>query len=182
MENATKPKYTLDIRTPATAVGLLLLALAVVIRCVYFAVHGGSAAHLTVHLLLPILAAGVFFAVVLTCRSAEYTALGVLFGVVFFIIKSLTFASRLHTILCIILYLTVLGLYSATVFGLLPTKKLLYPLFGLPLLYHVFVEDLQLYVFSEPPVPYFEWLPEISVLLIMAGLLCVSLGLERRKL
>jgi hypothetical protein len=42
------------------------------------------------------------------------------------------------------------------------------------------VEDLQLYVFAEPPVPYFEWLPEISVLLIMAGLLCVSLGLERR--
>ena len=182
MENTTKPKYTLDIRTPVTAVGLLLLALAVVIRCVYFAVHGGTLGHLTVHLLLPILAAAVFFAVVMTRRPAEYTALGVLFGVVFFIIKSLTFVSRLHTILCIILYLTVLGLYSATVFGLLPTKKLLYPLFGLPLLYHIFVEDMQLYVFAEPPVPYFEWLPEISVLLIMAGLLCVSLGLERRKL
>jgi len=173
-------KYSLTIKNKYTALGLGMMALAVVIRCVYFAVHGGTLGHLTVHLLLPILAAAVFFAVVLTRRPAEYTALGVLFGVVFFIIKSLTFASRLHTILCIILYLTVLGLYSATVFGLLPTKKLLYPLFGLPLLYHIFVEDLQLYVFAEPPVPYFEWLPEISVLLIMAGLLCVSLGLERR--
>ena len=38
---------------------------------------------------------------------------------------------------------------------------------------------MQLYVFAEPPVPYFEWLPEISVLLIMAGLLCISMGLER---
>ena len=103
-----------------------------------------------------------------------------LFGVVFFIIKAFTFASKLHTILCVILYITVLSLYSATVFGKIKTKKLLYPLFGLPLLYHICVEDMQLYVFAEPVVPYFEWLPEISVLLIMAGLLNVSLGLEER--
>lgn len=172
--------YILNIKNKFTALGLAMMALAVVIRCVYFAVHGGTAGHLTVHLLLPVLAAVTFFAVVLRRKPAEYTALGVLFGVVFFIIKAFTFASSLHTILCVILYLTVLGLYSATVFGVIPTKKLLYPLFGLPLLYHIFVEDMQLYVFAEPPVPFFEWLPEISVLLIMAGLLCISLGLERR--
>ena len=91
-----------------------------------------------------------------------------------------TFASKLHTVLCVMLYLLVLGLYSATVFGWLPTKNLLYPLFGLPLLYHIFVEDMQLYVFARPPVPYFEWLPEVSVLLIMAGLLCISVGLEQK--
>lgn len=175
-----KISYTLSVKNKYTALGLGMMALAVVIRCVYFGVYGGTIGHLAVHLLLPILAAVTFFAVVLTRRPAECTALGVLFGVVFFIIKSLAFASRLHTVLCIILYLTVLGLYSATVFGWLPTKKLLYPLFGLPLLYHIFVEDMQLYVFARPPVPYFEWLPEISVLLIMAGLLCISLGLERR--
>ena len=175
-----KTKYTLDIRIPATAVGLSLLGLAVVIRCVYFAVHGGTAGHLTVHLLLPILAAVTFFTVVLRGLPAEYTALGVLFGVVFFIIKAFTFASKLHTILCVILYITVLSLYSATVFGWIPTKKLLYPLFGLPLLYHIFVEDMKLYVFAEPPVPFFDWLPEISVLLIMTGLLCISMGLQKR--
>ena len=175
-----RPSYTLHINNRFTAAGLSMMALAVVIRCVYFGVHGGSAGHLTVHLLLPVLAAVTFFVVVLRGLPAEYTALGVLFGVVFFIIKAFTFSSRLHTILCVILYLTVLCLYSATVFGWIPTKKLLYPLFGLPLLYHIFVEDMQLYVFAEPPVPYFEWLPEISVLLIMAGLLCVSLGLEKR--
>lgn len=177
---AAKPKYSLDIRTPATSVGLYLLGLAVVIRCVYFSEHGGTAGYLAIHLLLPVLAAVTFFTVVLKGLPAEYTALGVLFGVVFFMVKAFTFATRLHTVLCLILYLTVLFLYSATVFGLIPTKKLLYPLFGLPLLYHIFVEDMQLYVFAEPPVPYFEWLPEISVLLIMAGLLCISIGLERR--
>ena len=158
-----------------------MMAVSVLIRMGYFAAHGGSAGHLTVHLLLPILAAVTFFVVVLKGMPADYTALGVLFGVVFFIIKAFAFASKLHTFLCVILYLLVLSLYSATVFGLLPTKKLLYPLFGLPLLYHIFVEDMQLYVFAEPPVPFFEWLPEISVLLIMAGLLCISLGLERNQ-
>ena len=175
-----KPKYTLDIQTPFTAVGLSLLGLAVVIRCVYFAVQGGSAGHLTVHLLLPVLAAVTIFTVVLRKAPAEYTALGVLFGVVFFMIKAFTFATMIHTVLCLILYMTVLCLYSATVFGIVPTKKLLYPLFGLPQLYHIFVEDMKLYVFADPPVPFFEWLPEISVLLIMAGLLCISLGLEKR--
>ena len=176
-----KPTYSLHLNNKFTVLGLGMMAVSVLIRMVYFAAHGGSAGHLTVHLLLPILAAVTFFVVVLKGMPAEYTALGVLFGVVFFIIKAFTFASKLHTFLCVILYLLVLSLYSATVFGLLPTKKLLYPLFGLPLLYHIFVEDMQLYVFAEPPVPFFEWLPEISVLLIMAGLLCISLGLERKQ-
>lgn len=157
-----------------------MMAVAVLIRVIYFAAEGGSAGTLAVHLLLPILAALTFFFVVLRRLPAKYTALGVLFGVVFFIIKAFTFDSKLHTTLCVILYLTVLTLYSVTVFGLIPTKKQLYPLFGLPLLYHIFVEDMQLYVFAEPPVPYFQWLPEISVLLIMAGLLCISLGLEEK--
>lgn len=177
-----KPSYSLHIHNRFTALGLAMMAVSVLIRCVYFAVEGGSAGHLAVHLLLPVLAAVTFFYVVLRCREhAEYTALGVLFGVVFFIIKAFTFESTLHTVLCVILYLTVLTLYTATVFGHIPTKKLLYPLFGLPLLYHIFVEDMQLYMFAEPPVPYFQWLPEISVLLIMAGLLSISLGLERNN-
>lgn len=176
-----KPIYSLHLNNKFTVLGLGMMAVSVLIRMVYFAAHGGGAGHLTVHLLLPILAAVTFFVVVLKGMPAEYTALGVLFGVVFFIIKAFTFASKLHTFLCVILYLLVLSLYSATVFGLRPTKKLLYPLFGLPLLYHIFVEDMQLYVFAKPPVPFFEWLPEISVLLIMAGLLCISLGLERKQ-
>ena len=176
-----KPSYSLQIQNRFTVLGLSMMAVSVLIRCVYFAVEGGSTGLLIVHLLLPVLAALTFFFVVLRGQPAEYTALGVLFGVVFFIIKAFTFESKLHTTLCVILYLTVLTLYTATVFGLIPTKKLLYPLFGLPLLYHIFVEDMQIYILADHPVPYFQWLPEISVLLIMAGLLCISLGLERKE-
>jgi hypothetical protein len=42
------------------------------------------------------------------------------------------------------------------------------------------VEDTQLYIFADPPVPFLEWLPEISVLMIMAALLSISVALEKR--
>ena len=85
-----------------------------------------------------------------------------------------------HIILCLCLYTLVLVLYCLTVFGIIPTKKLLYPLFGLPLLYHVFIEDMKNYILAQPPVPIIEWLPEISVLLIMAGLLCLSVAMKKK--
>ena len=67
-----------------------------------------------------------------------------------------------------------------TVSGRIPTKKLLYPLFGLPLAFHLFVEDVKNYVI--PGAPLHAWLPEISVLMIMASLLCISVALEPRKI
>jgi hypothetical protein len=76
------------------------------------------------------------------------------------------------------LYLAVLVLFCGTLLGFLPTKKLLYPLFGLPLVYHILVEDTQYYFFADPPVPVWYWMPEISVLCIMAGLLCLSISLK----
>ena len=47
----------------------------------------------------------------------------VLFGAIFFIIKSLGFDNRLHTILCILLYMAVIVLYFCTVFGILRTNN-----------------------------------------------------------
>ena len=105
------------------------------------------------------------------------TVVSVFFGVLFFLLKSFTFDTVLHTVLCILLYLTVLALYTLTIWGVIRTKVLLYPLFGLPLLYHIFVEDMQIYILASPRPPFVEWLPEISVLCIMAALLCVSIAI-----
>lgn len=175
--------YSIDHTHPAARAAVVLMTLCACIRCYYFARVGGSLPYLAVHLGLPLLAAAIFLYVVLFRGKTHtgYTVLSVLFGVVFFIIKALSFPSLVHTVLCILLYLTVLSLYSLTVLGVIPTKKLLYPLFGLPLLYHIFVEDTQLYIFADPPVPFLHWLPEISVLMIMASLLCISIALEKRE-
>ena len=104
----------------------------------------------------------------------------VLLGVVFFTIKSLSFDSWVHTILCILLYLLVAVLYTGTVFGAIRTKWLLPPLFGLPLLYHVLVEDLAAMRNTADPVTLSDGMLEISVLCIMAALLCVGIGLKKR--
>ena len=99
-------------------------------------------------------------------------------GVVFFVLKAMDFAP-LHRNLCLLLYTAVLVLYFLTVLGIIPTVKLLYPLFGLPFLYHVFVEDTKAYFFADPPVPVVEWMPEISVLCIMASLFCLTFSMKK---
>lgn len=104
----------------------------------------------------------------------------VLLGVVFFVYKSLSFTSWTHTVLCILLYLTVAVVYTATVFGWIHTKWLLPPLFGLPFLYHIIVEDIPRLNDAANPVNFLEGMQEISVLAIMAALFCVGMGLKKR--
>ena len=128
-------------------------------------------------ILLP-LAANLSFVLILLRdgRDRLYrTAIPVWLGCVFFAVKALGFPSRLHTVLCLLLYALVAVLYTLTVTGRIPTQKLLWPLFSLPLLYHIFVEDAQ-----KIGWPLHDWLPEISVLLCMLSLLLVSLAMKKR--
>lgn len=162
------------------ACGFMLTA--ALVRLWYYLTGRPEGTELWLHLWLPVLAATAFLAGMAAgdrwARPASM--LSVVLGVVFFILKAQTF-TPVHKILCTILYLAVLVLYNATVMGFLPTKKLLYPLFGLPLLYHIFVEDTKLYLFADPPVPVWHWLPEISVLCIMAGLFCLTFAMKTEK-
>lgn len=173
--------YTVDRSRPSAIVSMLLMALCALIRCTYYALTGADALTLTIHLALPCLAAVWLITVILFWGKTNVvlSCLSVLGGVVFFMVKATTFESALHTALCMVLYTAVLILYTLVIFGLLP-KVLLYPLFGLPLLYHMFVEDMQLYILAKPPVPFVEWLPEISVLCIMGALLSLSFALQKK--
>ena len=104
----------------------------------------------------------------------------VLLGVVFFVFKSLYFDNWLHTVLCILLYMVVAVLYTGTVFGWIHTKWFLPPLFGLPFLYHVIVEDLPALSNTAKPVTFAAGMQEMSVLCIMAAMFCVGIGLKKR--
>ncbi|MBQ8401480.1 MAG: hypothetical protein IJX14_06075 [Clostridia bacterium] len=168
--------------SPAARISLLFMTAAGLIRILYFCLTPVTPYLFWIHLTLPLAAVVWFIVAVLCCGETrpQWTAGAVLLGVLFFLLKSFTFTTVLHTVLCILLYLTVLVLYTLTIFGVIRTKVLLYPLFGLPLLYHIFVEDMQLYILADPPVPFAAWLPEISVLCIMASLLAVSFALRKR--
>lgn len=174
-------RVTIPRRHPGTILSCVLMAVSALLRLAYYLPKRMDAFILFVQLLLPVLAACAFLAGIALhgawAKPGVLTAL--VLGVAFFIIKAFTF-SPLHQVLCTILYLVVLLLFSATLLGFLPTKKLLYPLFGLPLAYHIFIEDSAKYVFAEPPVPVWDWMPEISVLCIMAGLLSLSIALKTK--
>ncbi len=109
------------------------------------------------------------------------TALPALLGVAFFIIKAFTFDNWIHTLLCLLLYLLVAVLYTGTVFGFIRTKWLLAPLFGLPFLYHVLVEDMAALRDTARPVSLAAGMQELSVLCIMLSLLFLSFAMKKHR-
>ncbi len=177
-----KKRMCIDLsrRHPAAIAACALMTAAAVIRMGYFLSSPLTVYISVVHLFLPVTAAVLF--VTGTVKEGKWfrrLSCGAVFlGIVFFIAKAIAEFTPLHRNLCILLYITVLTVYTATVSGFLPTKRLLYPLFGLPLLYHIFVEDTQYYFFADPPVPVWDWMPEISVLCIMAALFCQSFAMK----
>lgn len=179
----TRSPYSVCPSHPAAVVSIILMALCAIIRCGYYATVGADALELLIYLALPVAAALLLIAIILFWGQTHValSSVSVLLGVVFFMVKATTFPSQLHTALCMVLYVAVLFLFSLTVFGIIPTKKLLYPLFSLPLLYHIFVEDMQIYILASPRPPFVAWLPEISVLCIMGALLALSIALEKKN-
>ncbi len=117
----------------------------------------------------------------LGARAFWTTSIPVIFGVVFFIIKSFTFDSALHTVLCILLYLLVAALYTSTAFGFIRTKWLLVPLFGLPFIYHIVIEDARALRDAANTVTLSAALQEISVLCIMLALFLTALAMKKHK-
>ena len=139
-----------------------------------------TAGFVTFQIVLPILCNLLFIVLVLYAgrRFFSLTFIPVILGVMFFIIKAFGFDSILHTILCICLYLAVAFIYTATVFGVIRTKWLLAPLFGLPLIVHIYL-DRDMIAPKGKTVVLAELLPEISVLCIMAALLCICFAMKR---
>ena len=174
----TKTVYWLPRVNALAVLSALFMAASGVVRIVWACGEQGlSAAVFWLQVALPLLANVTFLAILFRDgRDRLYrSAIPVWLGCVFFAAKALGFPSVIHTVLCLCLYALVAVLYTATVTGRVPTQKLLWLLFGLPMLYHIFVEDTQ-----KVGWPVHDWLPEISVLCCMAALLCVSLAMKKR--
>lgn len=177
-----KQKKRVVYRLPGGSIPAILSALfmacSAVVRIVWACGEDAvSRPTLWLQILLPI-AANLLFALTLlgSGRDRLYrTAPAVWLGCVFFAVKAFTFPSMVHTVLCLCLYALVAALYTATVTGRVPTQIPLWFLFGLPLVYHLIVEDL----LGKQGWPLHAWLPEISVLCCMVSLLSASVGMRR---
>ena len=174
-----KTIYWVAGNSPLVILSVLFMVCSAVVRIVW-ACGEEAVSPLTLwfQILLPI-AANVIFVLTLleSGRDRLYrTAIAVWLGCIFFAEKALGFPSLIHTVLCLGLYALVAVHYTATVTGHVPTQKPLWLLFGLPLLYHIVVEDTQ-----KIGWPLHDWLPEVSVLCCMASLLCLSLAMRKRR-
>ena len=173
--------WTVSCRHPFAVLSMIFMVLSLTARLIYYVPESLSGFDWWVYIGIPGFAT-LWFPIALVLwgkKTLLPTCVSVFGGVFYFIVKAFTFAHLWHTCLCICLYLAVLALYCLTVTGVIPTKVLLYPLFGLPLAFHLFVEDVKNYVI--PGADLHTWLPEISVLCIMAALLCVSIAMEQKQ-
>lgn len=104
----------------------------------------------------------------------------VMLGVVFFIWKALYYPSWVNMVICVVYNLAVAVIYTGTVFGWIPTKWLLVPMFALPFLYRVSVIDIPALSNKAEPVLFSTGMQELSILGILAGMFCAVMALRKR--
>ena len=170
-----------------SAAGLLVLS--ALLRIVYFTGVRAGTWELWTQGALPVCACLLLAAMLFTTAGDRLyrTAAPVLMGCVFFAVKAAGFSLG-HRIFCWVLYLAVAALYCLTVWKGL-RKGIFGVLIGCALAYHVVVEDALrrafLTLYTTPLVPgrglWWHFLAELTVLLVMASLLLVTLAMERRE-
>ena len=182
MNNRSRVKYYLDKSGFFAESAMILLVLSAVFRVIGCWGMWNDRVNGLMLLALPVCCCLLLALCVLLFGKKGFflSFIPVLLGVVFFVFKALSFTSWVHTVLCILLYMLVAVIYTATVFGWIGTKWLLPPLFGLPFIYHIVVEDLPALNNTAHPVSFSAGMQEMSVLCIMAALFCIGMGLKKR--
>lgn len=131
-----------------------------------------------IHLLLPTLAvfglAAVFLAV--GDRTLKPMIPFALMGVIFFACKALTFAFW-HRAFCLCLYALAGGICLGTALGFLRRRIWLFLVFFLPFTVHV-SNDIFRISRTGAGTDWLSYLPEVSVLCLMAGMFCFALSLR----
>ena len=176
-----KIKYTIDKKSFFGHSAILLMAMSAIFRVIGCWGLWTEPVFAVMHILVPVISCLLLILCVsfLGKKGFFLSCVPVILGVVFFVYKSFSFESRIHMVLCILLYLAVAVLYTGTVVGSIHTKWLLPPLFGLPFIYHIVVEDLPALNNTAVPVTFADGMQEMSILCIMAALFCIGMGLKK---
>ena len=167
-----------------------LLLFSALLRIVYYTGVRAGAGELWLQGALPVCACLLLAVMLFTTASDRLyrTAVPVLMGCVFFAVKAAAFPP-VHRVLCWLLYLAVGALYFLTVSRGL-ARWIFGTLIAAALAYHIVVEDLLsrsfLVLHTAAPLapglgPWWHFLAELTVLLVMAALLLVTLAMERRE-
>ena len=181
-------RRTLAPDSPCALLAALFMFASAAIRTAFYIINGFPLSdpwQMCVHYLLPVLCCAIMGIMLLSRKTSLIPTIApIMLGVAFFALKTFDFADdwifskTVHCVFCCILY-AVFGLvYALTVTGVLNTRLILMLLCGLPLLFHVFVED----IFITPPTDFVDFLPELSVLLIMLSIFVEAWGMRRGRI
>ncbi len=161
---------------------MIFLALAIVFRIIGCFTLWGNKVDFLMLLVLPVCACLLMILCILIFGSKGFfmSFIPVLLGLAFFAFKLLFNTSWVSTVLRLVLYVAIAVIYTATVIGWIHSKWLLPPLFGLPFLYHVFVQDIPALMNTAEPVTFSAGMDELSILGIIGAMFCVGIGLKKR--
>lgn len=184
-----KTYYTIPKLNIAVILAAICMLLSAILRIVYYAGVHAAAGELWVQGVLPVCACLLFLVMLFTTASDRLyrTTVPVLMGCIFFAVKAGGF-SPVHRVLCWLLYIAVAGLYYLTVHHGL-CKWIFGTLIGCALAYHIVVEDgmnrafMELYTtpLAEGHTKWWYLVAEITVLLIMAALLLLTVAMKKRE-
>ena len=132
---------------------------------------------------LPLSCNLLFILIMLTMgkRFFSLSSIPMVLGAAFLIFKATECDKLLHTILFILICVVIAIAYCATVYGVIPSKWPLLPVFLLPFVFQVFVGDIARIKDSVNSLTFAEGIQEMSVLCIMLALLSMCLAMKKKK-
>jgi len=182
MKESRRTRFYLDKTGFFAESAMIFLALAIVFRIIGCFTLWGNKVDFLMLLVLPVCACLLMILCILIFGGKGFflSFIPVLLGLAFFAFKLLFSTSWVSTVLRLVLYVAIAVIYTATVIGWIHTKWLLPPLFGLPFLYHVFVQDIPALLNTAEPVTFSAGMDELSILGIIGAMFCVGIGLKKR--
>lgn len=184
-----KNDYIVPKPNAAVHMSAAAMIIAAALRIIYYTGVAPAAWEIWLQAVLPIGAALIFVVMLYTTAADKLylTAIPVLMGCMFFASKTGTFTPA-HRVFCLFLYTAVAALYYVTVYcGV--DKRIFGTLIAAAMAYHIVVEDIMYRKFTElytTPLkaghtPWWHLMAEITVLFIMAALLCLTVAMKKRE-
>jgi len=145
--------------------------------------NGKTQSYIWLQIALPVLCCLLYIGITVLFgeKAFSLTAVPVILGAVFFVALALGYEGWLHKVIGVLLGVIVALGYTGTVFGVISTKWLLLPAFGLPFLCRILINDMDTILANENAMPLNDWLSELSVLCILLGLFFIVFAMKNKE-
>ena len=176
-----KVKYRVNRKGFLMKTAMVLAGLSIIFRFIgYWGIWNTDMDAFYLKLLLPAACAALFLLTLFAGSKALWlTSIPVFLEAVFLIIETFSIQIWWIKVLGILLYVVAVCVYAMTGFGKIRTNWLLVVVIGVPLVYHLAVQDRSSLVYASSPDTLIGWMPEISAVCFLISLLFVALSMEK---